>query len=121
MLRTIFVCALAIATSSSVGVATAEGDQCTNSGVMVVVGNYECHAQICENHSGAGAGAGAGGTGQQDAGAAATAGFECSNDGSIEEPPCGKPPCPMPDTSDATGVIGKGACKTQAMGPVTCR
>jgi hypothetical protein len=58
--------------------AAAEGDQCNNSGVQVVVGDYKCNAQYCDNTSGAGAGAGAGtGAGPAGATAGATAGNDC--------------------------------------------
>jgi hypothetical protein len=58
--------------------AAADSDQCTNSGVQVVVGDYNCSAQYCDNTPGAGAGAGAGtGAGPAGATAGATAGNDC--------------------------------------------
>jgi len=95
MLRTIGIAgAIVAAFLPLLPVAAAEGGCdtcCSNSGVQVIAGDYECRAQYCDQGTGAGAGAGAGGAGKPEASAGATAGTNCTNGDSPPGHPGGVP------------------------------
>lgn len=95
--KTYLMTALTLVATCAVGfvpTATAEEGQCNNNGVQIVAGDYNCRAQYCDNRSGAGAGAGSGGPGENDASAGASAGIECNQESTRNEPErCGDELC----------------------------